>query len=61
MISLSLPSDLPEAENINILNEREHILSKKDFEKTTSIKNILAELGLTEEQYLQCITHFKGF
>ena len=27
MISLSLPSDLPEAENINILNEREHILS----------------------------------
>ena len=71
IISLPLPSDLPEVEKNNILNEKEHILStlkhnidnnfdpkkynilnalKEDFEKTPSTKNILAELGLAEQQ-----------
>ena len=70
IISLPSPSDLPEAGKNNILNERtikqynsldpreRNTLNplKEDFEKTPSIKNILAQLGFTEDQYYNALS-----
>ena len=48
----------------NSLDLRKHSilnLLEEDFEETPSMKNILAELGLTEEQYYNPLSISSGF
>ena len=69
---MPLPNHLPDTVKNNILNEKEHILSmvknyidrkqnilyphKDNFEDIPSIKSILAELNLTEEEYYGAVS-----